>query len=921
MRPLRLELSAFGPYAGETVLDMQALGRSGLYLITGDTGAGKTTIFDAITFALYGEASGANREPSMLRSKYASPEAETYVRLTFEYGGKVYVVRRNPEYERPARRGGGTVLQRADAELVFPDGRVVTKTRDVTAAVRAIVGVDRTQFSQIAMIAQGDFLKLLLAPTEERKAIFRQIFKTDNFARLQEKLRAETAALSAEVQAHRNSLRQYVASVRIAAEDVRAEALGRAREGGVATEELFGLLDGLVREDAEAYAAAQARSAQADAVAAELARREKQAFERESVCRELEKTRRELDENRRMLEESADRLRRERGRAKEREELGEKAARLKGLSAMFDEAEQAARDERAAAVSLDGCREKVKESARREENARIRAEQLRAETQALSDAEVRAAKLEGEYELAKRSADKLEGLYDLCADYAAAGKKARALQERYKAASAEAAALRAKFESANDAYLDAQAGILAQSLEEGRPCPVCGSVHHPAPAGLSAQAPSQAELERARLAANAAEERRAAESEACAQAQARASAGREAVLRQAAELLPDVPAGELHEALPKALEEANGKLGSLANAIAAERTRAKRREKLSDDLTAAEQAKEAAAEALSKARESEASAASALEGARVRLRAAEGKLPFPTRAAADRELAEAEKALAALRAALEAAQADEKECGIRVGKLSGACEQLQAQLDKLPSADYAQARAARESAETEARNLRTAQQEIATRLSVNRETAENIRAVAELCAKSEARLSMLSALSATANGTVSGREKVMLETYVQMTYFDRIIVRANTRLMVMTDGQYELVRRECAENNRSQSGLELDVIDHYNGSRRSVKTLSGGESFKASLSLALGLSEEIQSSAGGIRLDSMFVDEGFGSLDEDSLSQALAALSGLTEGDRLVGIISHVSELKERIDRQVLVTKEKSGGSRVRIVV
>ena len=161
MRPLRLELSAFGPYAGETVLDMQTLGRSGLYLITGDTGAGKTTIFDAITFALYGEASGANREPSMLRSKYASPEAETYVRLTFEYGGKVYVVRRNPEYERPARRGGGTVLQRADAELVFPDGRVVTKTRDVTAAVRAIVGVDRTQFSQIAMIAQGDFLKLV----------------------------------------------------------------------------------------------------------------------------------------------------------------------------------------------------------------------------------------------------------------------------------------------------------------------------------------------------------------------------------------------------------------------------------------------------------------------------------------------------------------------------------------------------------------------------------------------------------------------------------------------------------------------------------------------------------------------------------------------------------------------------------------
>ena len=161
----------------------------------------------------------------------------------------------------------------------------------------------------------------------------------------------------------------------------------------------------------------------------------------------------------------------------------------------------------------------------------------------------------------------------------------------------------------------------------------------------------------------------------------------------------------------------------------------------------------------------------------------------------------------------------------------------------------------------------------------------------------------------------------MLETYIQMTYFDRIIARANTRFMVMSGGQYELKRREVPESNRGKSGLELDVIDHYNGTERSVGSLSGGESFQASLSLALGLSEEIQSSAGGVRLDTMFVDEGFGSLDGESLQQAIRALSGLAEGNRLVGIISHVAELKEKIDRQILVTKEKSGGSRVTISV
>ena len=184
----------------------------------------------------------------------------------------------------------------------------------------------------------------------------------------------------------------------------------------------------------------------------------------------------------------------------------------------------------------------------------------------------------------------------------------------------------------------------------------------------------------------------------------------------------------------------------------------------------------------------------------------------------------------------------------------------------------------------------------------------------------EKRYAWMKALSDTANGTIAGKEKVMLETYIQMTYFDRIIARANTRFMIMSGGQYELKRREEAENNRSQSGLDLDVIDHYNGQSRSVKTLSGGESFKASLSLALGLSDEIQASAGGVRLDTMFVDEGFGSLDEESLEQAIHALQSLADGDRLVGIISHVADLKNRIDRQIVVTKDKTAGSKAKIL-
>ena len=210
---------------------------------------------------------------------------------------------------------------------------------------------------------------------------------------------------------------------------------------------------------------------------------------------------------------------------------------------------------------------------------------------------------------------------------------------------------------------------------------------------------------------------------------------------------------------------------------------------------------------------------------------------------------------------------------------------------------------------------------VIARIQNNTAQLTRIREGAETLSEKERHYAWMSELSNTANGTVSGSEKMTLETYIQTTYFDRILRRANTRLMIMSDAQYELVRRKSAENLKAQSGLELDVLDHYNGTLRSVKTLSGGESFKASLSLALGLSDEISSSVGGIRLDTMFVDEGFGSLDEDSLQAAIQALAELTEGHRLVGIISHVGELKQQIDKQLVVTKDRAGGSQVEVIV
>ena len=210
--------------------------------------------------------------------------------------------------------------------------------------------------------------------------------------------------------------------------------------------------------------------------------------------------------------------------------------------------------------------------------------------------------------------------------------------------------------------------------------------------------------------------------------------------------------------------------------------------------------------------------------------------------------------------------------------------------------------------------------ELDLRIAVNERAAGAVKKIAAKSSEKEKQYQWVRALSNTANGALSGQDRIMLETYVQTAFFDRIIIRANTRFMQMTSGQFELVRAKTADNLRAQSGLELNVIDHYNGSIRSVKSLSGGESFKASLAMALGLSDEIQSQTGGIQIDTMFIDEGFGSLDENSLEQAIDVLLRLSESNRLVGIISHVSELKERIGRQIVIIKTPDGGSHARIV-
>ena len=934
MRPLRLTLSAFGPYAAQTTLDLEKLGKGGLYLITGDTGAGKTTIFDAITYALYDHSSSGIREGSMLRCKYADDKTPTFVELEFEVHGVRYTVRRNPEYQRPKTRGEGMTTEKADATLTYPDDRPpVTKAKDVTAAVQEIIGLDYNQFSQIVLIAQGQFTKLLNASTEERSRIFRKLFRTQRYAQLQERLQAEAAALNQQRTAQNAKLDSLLGGLQFSPEDPDAEAL-RALCAQTVPETALALLDALTARQAAALeeigTALHTTETQLDTVQQQLGA----AAQAQRLAQQLTARQAELAAARPALDAARAEADRHAGDAAQLDALTAQVTQAQSALAAYDALDALCRQQTEArdAARLAAAQAHKRRTQLDSLNAALAAAET--ELSALADADTRLLALQNRSTQLAQRGEALAKLEQRLADCQRQAKTAHKAQESYRAAAAAQDEARTRQNTLERAFLDAQAGLLAESLTEGAPCPVCGSTHHPARALLPHTAPTQAQVEATRQVAAAADRQAQNASAAAQSALAAANEAKISLRRDAETLLPErftAPEGTVpltFALMTNVLAEETAALQTTQADCATQCRQAEADCRRKAQLEADRQNKtrqrpaleQAAAEADRSAAAQNASA-DALEGQIAERRAA---LPYPRRADAQAALDKLEADRSALRTGMDTAQRRLKQAEQTVAAAEAAVEALRTQqtaAQKELPARSAEELTAQQTALTAAREtLRSREKQLSAQLLPNRKTAAQYRAAAEARQTLESRWQWVSALAATAGGTLTSKQKIKLEAYIQMNYLDRILRYANTRLMQMTAGQYEL-ERIGAENQRSQSGLDLGVIDHYNGTRRSVKTLSGGESFKASLALALGLSDEVQSSAGGIRLDTLFLDEGFGSLDEESLELAIRVLSGLTEGDRLVGIISHVGALKDRIDRQVVVHKARTGGSTVELRV
>lgn len=920
MRPIKLTVQAFGPYVNNTVIDFSELGEGGLYLITGDTGAGKTTIFDAITYALYDKPSGSIRDESMFRSKYADNNTPTYVELLFSFRGKEYKVTRKLSYKKHKKAGIETMTLDKEENMFLPDGRLVT--RKVADEITKLIGLNKNQFCQIAMIAQGDFLELLLCKTDKRQEIFRQIFKTELYGELLGKLKEEHRIRKEKQDDLKKNLKSAIQDIACSEDNSLEYDVRKAKQGDMTTEDVVDLLNRLVEEDFELESALSNEKRICDEginnciLKIDSAKRVVQAKkDYYSTMEQIKWIESELENKEKQLKELRD---------TEEPKIAEYSNKASAIAVMLPEYEELSKSEsNLEQFDKDLKKCKADEEQFTAEKSRLveKLDNLKKELASLKPSSDKKNELEKSLTTAVNALDSFKKLKRDQDELEVCKKEYGKALHLFKNAENEYLTSSRAYDEASGIFLSSQAGILASALQDNMPCPVCGSLNHPKKADLPKEVPSAKRLDELK----ADKEKREKIRKTCAE-DANGKKGKleekenifvSDARRLIGEELPDNIQSEIGEriiSLENEEEELQKAIENCSNQILRCKT-------IDENLIPkAEKERDEKEKSIQEISNTKSGLLEKIDLTNKSILKLKAKLEFKSKTEAEAEIKRLKGLSEEIRKDIEKVQNEKNDLSTKKDKLEGGKNQLLAQFEGEDDVNIEGLKKELDRNNKVKGELEEKEKDTHSRKDTNSRILKKISENLEAIAKIEKEFQMTKELFDLANGDINGKEKIKLETYIQMTYFDRIIRHANLRLMIMTSGQYELVRRKEPLSMRGQSGLELDVIDHYNGSERAVNTLSGGESFKASLALALGLSDEIQSSAGGIQLETMFVDEGFGSLDEESLEQAIKALMSLSDSNRLVGIISHVRELKQRIDKQIIVTKDRDNGSTVRIV-
>lgn len=927
MKPLKLTMSAFGSYAGKNVIDFTGQ-QQGIFLITGDTGAGKTTIFDAITYALYNQTSGGERNGNMMRSQYAKPETETYVELEFLYRGQTYCVRRNPDYKITKTLKNGKIREQKvphSVELTLPDGTVFPEKKNATdAKIIEILGLTADQFSQIVMIAQGDFLKLLYTKSDERKMIFSKLFRTDIYWKIQENLRRKSMEMDERIQENDRAFEQ---------EKSRIIPLPESEELP-----LDELVERLRERLKDALKEQNLRRANVEELNKKITKYEEinklfVSLEKiRQTGKELEARQVESKERRQQIENA---LKADKVLVAEQQNLRQQQAVEQSVQAIAKMEETLTNDQEmfeTLKTQLQEVEAEQKREAADIQKKMLALEQSFPSYEALQNARSEEQQAKKVWEdLGKTSEEsfhkKEAGIAALKEQQKRQEQAVEKAKENWEQTSLSASESAKHYEHMYEAFLKEQAGILAENLSAGCPCPVCGSTVHPDPAKLSDHAVTELEVEQAKKTRAAAEEKRdlayaafeAEKTEKQKLAQAVEKEEADFVLAQTIAKQQRKEAEQNYVSLQKIAEQIREKLvyPSLAEAKkqyaamqkaleAAEQEIEKKRRKVSDLAEAmntlkgqrlAEEENQKSAKKLAVKTEKE--YAKLLEKSGFISEETYHIAILPERSRLKLEREEKEYESQCLRQQSEQKLLEKQVSGKTYTDTTELNEQLKAEKQALKEAEKTY-------------------MELHTAYENDRSVLQNCAIYLEKGKKLESEDQVIKSLSKTANGRLSGSAKIDFETYIQRQYFKQIIHEANKRLLTMSNHQFILKLKEEANTGRkTNEGLDLSVYSLVTDSERDVKTLSGGESFLAALAMALGLSDIVERSAGAIHPDMMFIDEGFGSLDAQSRQQAIEVLAELAGDSRMVGIISHVTELKEQIDRKLVVSRTDKGSRAV----
>ena len=908
MRPIRLSLQYFGSYTDKQTIDFDLLGTKGLYLITGDTGSGKTTLFDAILYALYGSMSGEYRskDTTILRSTLAQETDKTEVQLVFEFSGTQYTVTRWMEYMQPKKRGEGLTKSAGGATMSWVGGTApINKTTEVDAKLQEILGMTKDQFSQIAMIAQGDFMKLLMTDTKDRLELFRKIFRTENYKALQDRIYKEFKEEDTKLDQAKVSVNTIISMVQCDDDSTLRGLLAQAQDKKVFTSvaTMIDIISKILEEDRKALADLNLQKQAQQDIVTECT---KNLSIIDSHAKSAEQLPAEEDQLKDLTEVQKPAKEQALNTAKEAqvriEELTTQANQLEGTLGDYQVLTQWNHALSSASRTLEGIEGRKTNNQQAFINLEDKRKRLTEEQAALGNPEAEHTDLKNQLNALKQYQSDLSQLHRKRGQLATEQKDFAFLNE--KASLAESA-----WSTKTSLFYSAQAGIIAEGLEDGQPCPVCGSTHHPVKAQKAENVPSEEELKRL--------EKEAQDSRKKANEQSNKCSGLIMIIGREEKRLEE-QGWSINEVELATLPTRIATLDNLLKELSAKITRIKAIPSLLAELDTKRQELEKEKNQIVN---DEAKATEIIATANTQIAELLKRCQYADENTARNAIAHLRKQACDLQTAINTAKDQLQKVINNIASVQATIKTLKDNLKIIGTLNKEDESTKKQVAETALNALAPLINTIVGRNNNNINALRLLQAQSTQLQQIEKRYQWLKALNDTMQGQLSGKEKIQLETYILAAYFERIIRKANLRLLKMTNNQYELRRKQDAVNNRQQTGLDLDIIDHHNGKTRTVKSLSGGESFMASLSLALGMSDEIQSSCGGIHLDTMFVDEGFGSLDEDSRILARNTLQKLSqEGNRLIGVISHVPELKA-IERQIQVHKDHNGVSTAEVVL